>query len=235
MAMPDRILICDDEPDLQDLLARAFERDGWTPVLASTGQEALEKLASGRLPAMILLDIHLPGVSGLDICRRIRRDPALAELPIVMLTALGDELDRVVGFEVGADDYVVKPFSVRELVLRVRALARRARPTSEIPGQIAFGALTVDPPAHRAWVRGEEIELTPIEFRLLLSFLNRKGRALRREEVLGDTWGEQHHITVRTVDTHVKRLRAKLGEAGTYLETLRGVGYRWMATPEERS
>ena len=230
--MADRILICEDEPDLQNLLALSFERAGWKPVIAGTGPEALEALAQAPLPAVLLLDIHLPGISGLEICRRIRRDPALAELPIVLVTALGDEVDRVVGFEVGADDYVVKPFSVRELVLRVRALSRRIRAPKPTGDQLVFGALTVEAAAHRAWVGGQEVELTPMEFRLLLLFLQQRGRALTRDDVLAETWGETHHITVRTVDTHVKRLRAKLGLAGPYLQTLRGVGYRWAASPE---
>ncbi len=232
--MAERILICEDDPDLQNLLERAFERDGWLPVVAGDGREALEVLAAGPIPSVLVLDIHLPLLSGLEVCRRVRRDPSTANLPVILVTALGDEVDRVVGFEVGADDYLVKPFSVRELVLRVRALVRRTRQSPEsTAGQVVFGILTLDPGGHRTWVDNREVDLTPIEFRLLLSFLQRKGRALRREEVLGETWGDTHHITIRTVDTHVKRLRAKLGNAGSYLQTLRGVGYRWAASPVE--
>jgi two-component system phosphate regulon response regulator PhoB len=229
--MPDKILICEDDDDLLQLLGLSFERAGWKPVLAANGAQALALLAEPPLPAVVLLDIHLPGVSGLEVCRRIRRDPATADVSIVLVTALGDEVDRVVGFEVGADDYVVKPFSVRELVLRVVALSRRVRHSEPVAERILFGALRIEPASHRAWVAGAEIELTPMEFRLVVLFLQRRGRALTREEVLAETWGEGHHITVRTVDTHVKRLRAKLGVAGEYLETLRGVGYRWAASP----
>jgi two-component system phosphate regulon response regulator PhoB len=231
--MTQRILICEDEADLQQLLGRAFVKEGWTAVPAYDGRDALDQLATNSFDGVIL-DLNLPLVPGLEICRRIRRDPSLSALPVIFLSARAEEIDRVVGFEVGADDYVTKPFSVRELILRVNSVLRRARPgaTPEATlDRIAFGLLSVEPAGHRVWVGGDEVELTPIEYRLLTAFLDRRGRALRREDLLARAWGSEWQITPRTVDTHVKRLRAKLGPAGGYLETLRGVGYRWAAAP----
>ena len=236
--MPEHLFVVEDEPDIAALLERTFRREGWTVTVCANGREAVERLLAGAPPSLLLVDVNLPEVSGFEICRRVRREPALADLPVVVVSARSDEIDRVVGFEVGADDYVTKPFSVRELVLRIRALLRRTRdlPTSRAPegGRIVFGALTLEPEAHRAWVAEEEILLTPIEYRLVLSFLQHRGRALSREDILSQAWGEDLHITSRTVDTHVKRLRAKLGVAGEALQTLRGVGYRWAAAPAER-
>ncbi len=229
--MSQPILICEDDPDLSGLLRLAFERAGFAPVMAVTGPEALEAVARWPFLCAVVLDIGLPGISGLDVCRSIRRDTATADLPVVLVTALGEEVDRVVGFEVGADDYVVKPFSIRELVLRVRALLRRMRPSERVGDELVDGSLRVDQATHRAWVDRRELELTPMEFRLLVAFLRHRGRALSREAVLANTRGGGHQLTSRAVDTHVKRLRAKLGSAGVQLQTLRGVGYRWTSAP----
>lgn len=230
--MTELILIVDDERDLVATLAYNLQREGFATRSAYTGREALEAAAREPNPELVLLDLMLPDVSGTEVCRQLRqRRP---HLPIIILTAKGDEIDRVVGFELGADDYVVKPFSVRELMLRVRAILRRGQ--SEPPESPAletiFGRLRVDPSAHRVFVDGSEILLTALEFRLLTTLLERRGRVQSRNTLLGDVWGIRAEVTTRTVDTHVKRLRQKLGPAGAYVETLRGVGYRWAERPD---
>jgi two-component system phosphate regulon response regulator PhoB len=174
----------------------------------------------------------LPDLPGTEVCRRLREHERTRELPIVMCTAKDTEIDRVVGFEVGADDYVVKPFSVRELALRVRAMLRRSQRTEAESEILRFGRLKVDREAHRVWIDDAEVTLTALEFRLLYTFLSRKGRVQSREALLSDVWGIDAEVTTRTVDTHVKRLREKLGEVGDYIETLRGVGYRFRDQPD---
>ncbi len=229
------VLVVDDEPDLVSTVAYNLEREGLTVRSAATGREALAALAASPRPDLVVLDLMLPDVSGVEVCRRIRQDADTRRIPVIMLTARGEEIDRVVGFEVGADDYVVKPFSVRELMLRVKALLRRAEPGASAPDgeRTSFGVLEVDPGAHRVWVEGVEVRLTALEFRLLTTFLTRRGRVQTRDGLLADVWGIQADITTRTVDTHVKRLREKLGAAGAYVETLRGVGYRFRSSPDE--
>jgi two-component system phosphate regulon response regulator PhoB len=176
----------------------------------------------------------LPDISGTEVCRALREDPATRGIPVIMVTARGEEIDRVVGFEVGADDYVVKPFSVREVTLRIQALLRRT--TSEHGVQagpaVEFGCLKIDREAHRVWVEGREVELTALEFRLLLTLYGRRNRVQTRATLLDDVWGIQADITTRTVDTHVKRLREKLEAARDYVETVRGVGYRFRDAPD---
>jgi two-component system phosphate regulon response regulator PhoB len=233
--MSESLLIVDDEADLLDTLQYNLEKEGFTVRTARTGAEGLEAVRRAH-PSLVLLDLMLPDMSGMEVCRRLRTAPDTRHLPIVMVTAKGDEIDRVVGFELGADDYVAKPFSVRELVLRVRAVLRRSRPAPVVaePGDaVAFGVLRVDPPGHRVWVDSDEVQLTALEFRLLETFLGRKGRVQSREMLLDEVWGSDISVTARTVDTHVKRLRAKLGAAGDYIETLRGVGYRFRDRPLE--
>jgi two-component system phosphate regulon response regulator PhoB len=225
------ILIVEDEKDLVKTLEYNLKREGYRTRSALTGIEGLEQGALEPLPDLILLDLMLPDISGLEVCRRLRQREATRGIPVLMLTAKGDEIDRVVGFEVGADDYVVKPFSVRELMLRIKAILRRARPGSEEQEPIVFGPLRVDPEAHRAWVDQQELHLTALEFRLLKTLLVRRGRVQSRETLLSDVWGIDADVTTRTVDTHVKRLREKLGDAGKYIETLRGVGYRFTQHP----
>lgn len=223
-----RILVVDDEPDLIATLDFNLQREGYDTVLAATGEEALIAARKSPLPDLILLDVMLPDISGTEVCRRLRADERTRQIPVLMLTAKGEEIDRVVGFEVGADDYVVKPFSVREVLLRTRAILRRAQteqPTND--EQITFGALRIDSSAHRVWVDDEEVTLTALEFKLLRTLLERKGRVQSRDALLADVWGISADVTTRTVDTHVKRLRDKLGAAGAYVETLRGVGYRF--------
>lgn len=230
------ILIVDDEADLVRTLEYTLEREGFETRSARNGKAALELLARDPAPDLVLLDLMLPDMSGTEVCRKLRQDPRTRKVPVIMLTAKTDEIDRVVGFEVGADDYVAKPFSLRELMLRVRAVLRRANPNEstsddEEEEELRFGILRVDVPGHRAWVGEEEISLTALEFRLLVTLLTRKGRVQTRDRLLDDVWGIQADVTTRTVDTHIKRLREKLGAAGDYVETLRGVGYRFKAEP----
>ena len=234
-AMASRILIVEDEPDLLDLVDYNLRGDGHDTRRASTGAQALEQARATPTPDLVLLDLMLPDMSGLDVCRALRAAEPTRGVPILMVTAKGEEIDRVVGFEVGADDYLVKPFSMRELLLRVRAILRRATPAPPAgDGPIRFGLLRIEPQAHRCFVDDEEARLTALEFRLLRTMLERRGRVQTREMLLTDVWDMNAAVTTRTVDTHVKRLRQKLGPAGRYIETLRGVGYRFAASaPEE--
>ncbi len=232
--MSDLILIVEDEQDLADTLAYNLEREGYETEVARDGAQAIEMVSRGRLPDLVLLDLMLPDVSGTEVCRHLKMNDCTRHVPVVMLTAKGEEIDRVVGFEVGADDYVVKPFSVRELLLRVRAIRRRSQPPAPAEtSEVAFGKLRIDASGHRVWVDAEEIILTALEFKLLFVFINRRGRVQTREMLLSDVWGITADVTTRTVDTHVKRLRQKLGAAGDYIETLRGVGYRFRAQQDE--
>jgi two-component system phosphate regulon response regulator PhoB len=227
------ILIVDDERDLLSLLDFNLRQAGFETLLAATGEQALQQLRR-RTPDLVLLDLMLPDLQGTEICRQIKADPRTKHVPVVLLTAKGEEVDRVVGFELGADDYVTKPFSIRELVLRVRAILRRAsapgggeRPPDRV------GPIRVDIDAHRAFVNDEEVILTPLEFRLLVTLMARAGRVQSRDQLLTDVWEMSSEIETRTVDTHVKRLREKLGEARDLLETVRGIGYR-LVVPEDR-
>jgi two-component system phosphate regulon response regulator PhoB len=230
-----RILVVEDEPDIRQVIAYNLEQAGHEVLTAERGAQALVLLNKER-PSLVLLDLMLPDVSGLDICRHIKSAPALSAVPVVMLTARNEEIDRVVGFELGADDYVVKPFSVRELVLRVQAVLRRAQASpaaAPAAGDVAFGVLRIDRTGHRAWVGDREIYLTPLEMRLLCTLYDRRGRVQSRATLLDDVWSANPENNTRTVDSHVKRLREKLGDAGNYVETVRGIGYRFAATPEE--
>ena len=225
--MPGLILIVDDEKDLVSTLEYNFEREGYQTRSALNGAEAVEQAKKTPLPDLVLLDLMLPDTSGTEVCRQLRAQAETKNIPVVMLTAKDDEIDRVVGFEVGADDYVTKPFSVRELMLRVRAVLRRSQSAPPPSEELNFGVLRVDPSAHQVWHDGDEVTLTALEFKLLTTLLSRKGRVQTRKQLLDDVWGIQADVSTRTVDTHVKRLRQKLGEAGEYIETLRGVGYRF--------
>jgi two-component system phosphate regulon response regulator PhoB len=226
------ILVVDDERDLVSTLEYNLQKEGFQTRTALNGRDAIAAAEQEPIPDLILLDLMLPDLPGSEVCRKIRSTERLQHVPVLMLTAKGDEIDRVVGFEVGADDYVVKPFSVRELMLRVRAILKRATPERDAEGPLAFGRLRVDRASHRVWVDDAEIALTALEFRLLATFLERKGRVQTRDTLLSDVWGIDAEVTTRTVDTHVKRLREKLGDAGKYIETLRGVGYRFGDRPE---
>lgn len=229
-----RILVVEDEQDLQKVLEYNLKQAGHEPIAAVRGRDALE-LARARRPDVVLLDLMLPDTPGTEICRTLKSDPVTRTIPVIMLTAKGEEIDRVVGFELGADDYVVKPFSVRELLLRIQAVLRRGGEErgDEPEGRVEFGCLALDRAAHRVWVEREEVELTALEFKLLVTLYDRRDRVQSRATLLDDVWGISADITTRTVDTHVKRLREKLAGARDYIETVRGVGYRFVAAPPE--
>lgn len=228
------ILIVDDEPDLVVTLDYNLKKEGFQTRTAANGEQALKAALQEPLPDLVLLDLMLPDTSGTEICRELRADERTRSIPVVMLTAKGEEIDRVVGFEVGADDYVIKPFSVRELMLRVQAVLRRSEVQNPATSErIVFGLLTLAPASHKVVVAGHEVSLTALEFKLLHYFVSRRGRVQTRDSLLSEVWGIHAEQTTRTVDTHVKRLREKLGSAGRYIETLRGVGYRFRETPGE--
>jgi phosphate regulon transcriptional regulator PhoB len=224
--MASRVLIVEDEPDIRELLAFHLERDGYQVTRATTGGEALRQVRVTP-PDLVILDLLLPEMDGLEVCRRLRADAGTAGLPVIMLTAKGDEVDRVVGLEIGADDYIVKPFSPKELLARVRAVLRRARaPASSAP--LAVGEIVLDGATHQATVAGQPLALTPKEFDLLRALLEARGRVLSREFLLDRVWGYARagEIESRTVDVHVRRLRAKLGAEGERILTVKNVGYR---------
>ncbi|MFT7623935.1 MAG: two-component system phosphate regulon response regulator PhoB [Myxococcota bacterium] len=232
--MADLILIVEDEPDLAATVEFNLQREGYETRIAPTGALALS-IAQASPPSLVLLDLMLPDMAGAQVCRRLKALPGLADLPIIMVTAKAEESDRVVGFEVGADDYVVKPFSVRELLLRIRAILRRSQlATRDLAQDVqTFGCLTVDHAAHRIQIDGKDVVLTALEFKLLGILLSRAGRVQSREQLLRDVWGITADVNTRTVDTHIKRLRQKLGPASDYVVTLRGVGYRFKVRPNE--
>lgn len=227
-----RILVIEDEQDLQQVLAYNLRLAGHAVTQALRGGEGLH-LAQTQHPDLILLDLMLPDLSGTEICKTLKAEAATRHLPILMLTAKGEEIDRVLGFELGAEDYVTKPFSVRELLLRIQAILRRTQASRTVIADtlIQFGLLRVDPGAYRVWVQEAEVQLTSMEFRLLMTLYERRNRVQTRASLLEDVWGMQADTETRTVDTHVKRLREKLGVAEAYIETVRGVGYRFVTTP----
>jgi two-component system phosphate regulon response regulator PhoB len=230
------VLVIEDEVDLATTLEWNLKVAGYAVRVAHSGKQGLTSATSDPLPDLIVLDLMLPDLSGTEICRKLREGDRTRDIPVIMCTAKGEEIDRVVGFEVGADDYVVKPYSVRELVLRIRAQLKHKSQRDESKPEattIRFGRLELDPEAHRAWVDKAEVSLTALEFRLLQQFVSKRGRVQSRDTLLSVVWGIEADVTTRTVDTHVKRLREKLGEAGSYIETLRGVGYRFKSDPDE--
>lgn len=225
-----RILLVEDETDLRQVVEFNLKQAGHEVVSTASGRNALT-LAVEFTPEVVLLDIMLPDLSGLEVCRQLRAKDETKGMKVVMITARGEEIDRIVGFEIGADDYLVKPFSVRELVLRISALVRRTHESPSTESHITFGVLKMDRDAHRAWVDGEAVDLTALEFRLLALLHERRDRVQSRTTLLDVVWGIRADVTTRTVDTHVKRLREKLGAARDYIETVRGVGYRFVADP----
>jgi two-component system phosphate regulon response regulator PhoB len=228
-----KILIVEDEPDLQQVLEFNLKQAGHDVFATKLGQEGM-RFAREHRPDLVLLDLMLPDTSGIEVCRALKENPGTKSIPVLMVTARGEEIDRVVGFEIGADDYVTKPFSVRELLLRVQAVLRRGKTEAGSPElTIEFGKLRIDRAAHRVWVDTQEIELTALEFKLLVTLYDRRNRVQTRSALLDDVWGIQADITTRTVDTHVKRLREKLEAARDYVETVRGVGYRFVGSPDE--
>ncbi len=229
--MSDLILVVDAERDSAEALTGHLTRTGYRIRLVGAGEAGFQAALQKPLPAVVVIDGSIRDMPATELCRRIRQTIELRDVPVIMISAKGDEVDRVVGFEVGADDYVVKPYSIRELGLRVRAILRRKIPSVVLRTDIRFGRLRLDPSGHRAWVDEGEIFLTALEYRLLSLFMARRGRAQSRDELLKDAWGITIGITPRTVDTHIKRLREKLGTAADYIETLRGVGYRFKDDP----
>src|SRR5688500_7216111 len=226
----DRILVVDDEPDIIALVAYHLARSGYRVSTASSGSEALHA-ARDEQPALIILDLMLPELSGFEVLERIRADKALADIPVLMLTARREEPDRVQGLSLGADDYLVKPFSPQELVLRVRNILRRSRAGAGERGNvIRIGNVTVDKDAHTVARDGQPLELTATEYKLLITLADRRGRVQSRAQLLELVWESAPDIQTRTVDMHVQRLRAKLGDAGDLIETVRGFGYRFKGT-----
>ncbi|MEC7271779.1 MAG: response regulator [Pseudomonadota bacterium] len=223
--MTKKVFIVEDEPDLRDTLQYNFENEGFKVKSFPNGESFLETIKNDK-PNLVILDLMLPGISGLDVCRDLRMNEVNENVAVVMLTAKSEEVDRIVGFELGADDYVTKPFSVRELILRVKVLLKK-RSDDIDQNLLEFGPIAMNLDAHDVSVEGKNILLTALEFKLLKHLLKRKGRVQTRDQLLGDVWGYSSEVTTRTVDTHIKRLREKLGKPGELIQTIRGVGYRF--------
>ena len=222
-----KVLIIEDEKDLAELLAFNIEKEGYTATCVHDGKQGLAQ-AFAEVPDLIMLDLMLPGMLGTDVCKELRKDPRTAQIPVIMITAKGDEIDRVVGFEVGADDYIVKPFSMREVGLRVKAVMRRFDHDIQIPAAdlLNIGEIAIDKKRHTVLSSGREVELTSTEFKLLLYLAEKKGCVHSREKLLQNVWSYNNAGDTRTVDTHVTRLRGKLGAPGDIIKTVRGFGYK---------
>ena len=228
-----KILVIEDEPDIRRNLEYNLGREGFNASSVGSLDEAGEKLKSKKFD-LILLDLMLPDGSGLELCKKIKSNSETEATPVVILTAKDDEVDRVVGFELGADDYVTKPFSVRELILRVKAILKRSDTKTKevVEVERQFGDLKIDVDSHEVHVDSKLIELTALEFRLLKELVDKRGRVQSRDQLLSEVWGYNAEVTTRTVDTHIKRLREKLGSMGKYVQTIRGVGYKFSRTPD---
>ena len=224
--MGHKVFIVEDEPDLRDTLKYNLENEGLSVEAFSNGEDFLSSVDKNK-PNLVILDLMLPGLSGLDVCRKLRSNDNYDGIGIVMLTAKSEEIDRIVGFELGADDYVTKPFSVRELILRVKVLLKKRTDDGANEQKLEFGPILMNLDAHEVSINGKVVNLTALEFKLLKHLLKRKGRVQTRDQLLGDVWGYSSEVTTRTVDTHIKRLREKLGEPGDLIQTIRGVGYRF--------
>ena len=226
------ILIVEDEPDIRKNLKYNISREGFDVITAGSLSES-EEIVNSNSISLIILDLMLPDGSGLDLCKKFKSNSKTESIPIIILTAKDDEVDRVVGFELGADDYVTKPFSVRELILRIKAILKRGQTKKEVVEvERQFGDLSMDIESHEVYVNNDEINLTALEFRLLRHLVDRRGRVQSRDQLLSDVWGYSAEITTRTVDTHIKRLREKLGPMGKYVQTIRGVGYKFSRSPD---
>ena len=220
------ILVVEDEQDILDLVDFNLRQAGFKVIKATSGMDGLREAQSQR-PDLVVLDLMLPGMDGKEVCRRIRQDESIRSIPILMLTALASETDRVIGFEIGADDYMPKPFSPRELVLRVQAILRRSQENDEPTGIIRMGSLVIDSERPSVEVDREELNLTATEFKLLHYLASRAGKVQTREVLLEEVWGYAYEGYARTVDTHIRRLRKKLGPVSDNIETIRGIGYRF--------
>ena len=226
--MTSHVLVIEDEPDIRKTIDYNLSKESFKVTQASSIEEGEKALAANKIDA-IILDLMLPDGSGLTLCRDIKSEPSTKHIPVIILTAKTEEVDRVVGFELGADDYVTKPFSVRELILRVKAILKRGVSTEKNTDDVedSFGEFTINYEEHQAYINGHEIFLTALEFKLLKHLIKRKGRVQSRDQLLEDVWGYSSNVTTRTVDTHIKRLREKLGLVGDHIQTIRGVGYRF--------
>ena len=222
------VLVIEDEPDIRKTIDYNLTKESFKVIQAASIEEGEKSLASNKID-VIILDLMLPDGSGLTLCRDIKSEPKTKNIPVIILTAKTEEVDRVVGFELGADDYVTKPFSVRELILRVKAILKRGASIEKNTedAEDSFGELTINYEEHQAYINGHEIFLTALEFKLLKHLIKRKGRVQTRDQLLEDVWGYSSTVTTRTVDTHIKRLREKLGLVGDHIQTIRGVGYRF--------
>ena len=229
--MTQKILVIEDEPDLALTLCYNLKKAGYEVSSELTGGGGLIKAAT-FLPDLILLDLMLPDTSGFEVCRSLKVSKLTSSIPVLMLTARGEEVDRVKGFEVGAEDYVLKPFSVKELLLRIKVILKRNTKIESTNTSIQFGKLKISKDSHQVFINEEEISITILEFNLLCYLVDRKGKTQSRAQLLSEVWGTSADLTTRTVDTHVKRLRDKLKGAGKYIQTIRGVGYRFQQTPD---
>ena len=231
--MNKNILVIEDEPDIRKNLEYNLSREGFKVSSAASLNDANQKLSNNDDFSLLILDLMLPDGSGLDLCKKIKSDPKTENIPIIILTAKDDEVDKVVGFELGADDYVTKPFSVRELILRIKAVLKRGQKKEDlVEVERKFGDLIIDVESHEVYVNNNQIDLTALEFRLLRQLVDRRGRVQSRDQLLEDVWGYSVEVTTRTVDTHIKRLREKLGPMGKYVQTIRGVGYKFSRSPD---
>ena len=232
--MSQHILVVEDEPDINKTVSYNIANEGLKPLSALNLTEAESYISSNNI-SLIILDLMLPDGSGLDFCKKLKSSNVYSDIPIIIVTAKDDEVDKVVGFELGADDYVTKPFSVRELMLRIKAILKRnsKNMTQNTSSKIeTFGILSINEDSHEVFINDDEIILTALEFKLLKHLLDRRGRVQTRDQLLSDVWGYSAHITTRTVDTHVKRLREKMGVMGKHVQTIRGVGYRFSRNPD---
>lgn len=223
-----RILVADDEPDVLALVSLNLQRAGFDVLKAADGEQAI-KMSREEDPALVVLDLMMPGLSGLEVAKLLKQSPQTARIPVLMLTAKSDEVDRIVGLEIGADDYVTKPFSPREIVLRVQSILRRMESAPSAADELQVGSIQVDRVRHEVRIEGKSLEFTATEFKLLTVLMERCGRLQSREVLLNDVWGYESVIDTRTVDTHIRRLREKLGVAADLVETVRGFGYRMVA------
>ena len=224
--MTKSILIVEDEADILQLIDWHLRSEGYTTYTATDGNKGLDK-AEAKIPDLILLDLILPGMDGLEVCKSLKKNSKTQNIPVVMLTAKGEEVDRIVGFELGADDYIVKPFSPRELILRIRAILRRQEKEPVEESLITYQDLQIDLESYRVWLKKEELKLTVTEFNLLMELLQNQGKVRTRDQLLDRVWGYQFDGYARTVDTHIRRLRQKIGPYAEMIETVRGIGYRF--------
>jgi len=228
----ERVLIVEDEKNIAKLIRYNLEKAEYDCTTARTGEDAVY-LSGKHGFDIVILDIMLPGIDGFEVCRKIKQDPRSKDIPIIMLTAKGEAVDRIVGLELGADDYMVKPFSPRELILRIKAILKRGKAQPLKKETITAGDISVNIPKHKVYVKGREIELTRMEFKLLTTLMERGGRVQDRDKLLNDVWNIDTMINTRTIDTHIKKLREKLGKAGDMIETVRGMGYRLKGDDED--